>query len=604
MVCPYRGLSQFNEQDAEFFFGRERFIFGEEQSKTGLLKAVHTQPLVAVIGSSGSGKSSVIAAGLIPQLRLEGNWLIDIFRPTSKPFQKLASALIQWLEPNLSNTGQSIEAGKITKSIIQGHLTLSQVVSDILRINSGKRLLLVIDQFEEIYTLCSSEKQYQFINLLLDAINVGNLALVLALRADFYGYVLSHRPFRDALQRFTPQLLSSMNRKELQSCIEKPLEKSGVSLEAELTQRILDDVGEEPGNLPLLEFALFELWNNQQNGKLTHSIYDKIGGVKKAIANHAEKVYGQLNEIQQKQAQYIFTQLVCPGRGTEDTRRLATRSEIGVENWDLVNHLANYREYSTDYQARLLVTGWDEGKNENTIEIIHEALILEWKRLQAWMTEDRKFRTWQESLRFLIQSWENSGRDKNALLRGLLLVEAKTWLKQRALNISAPEKEFIQKSRQRERLVKYRAAIFGSIVIAFLVLAQRQFEELLFQKRFFDAFFGVPTSSDLIHLLPQALEKADRHVNDKKIDTAIELYKDTLTVAENFIKTVPVEDKELNNEYIKEIIYIQKNIEKSLAKVVKNYYIDIELKPDLNSPPFGKRKGSIKDVRQFENQYM
>ncbi|MBF2028184.1 MAG: ATP-binding protein [Oscillatoriales cyanobacterium C42_A2020_001] len=256
--------------------------------------------MVAVIGPSGSGKSSVVFAGLIPQLRAEGNWLIDSFRPQNQPFYGLASALVRLLKPGLDEIQQIKRSAELGTDLMQGKLTLLQVTSNILERNFGKRMLLVVDQFEEIYTLCSDEEQYQFIGILLDAINQDNLTLVLTLRADFYGYVLSNRRLRDALQQFTPQLLSSMNREELQFVIEKPLERLSVSLEAKLIQRILDDVGREPGNLPLLEFALTRLWKKKQNRKLTHSTYDEIGGVKQALANHAEEIYSQLSETQQK----------------------------------------------------------------------------------------------------------------------------------------------------------------------------------------------------------------------------------------------------------------------------------------------------------------
>jgi hypothetical protein len=270
---------------------------------------------VAVVGPSGSGKSSVVFAGLIPKLRKEGNWLIEIFRPGKEPFLPLASALVRQLEPEAGETQQLREAVGLAGDMQQGRITLQQVVSRILERNSGKRLLLVADQFEELYTLCQvKEEQERFADELLRAIAQENITLVFTLRADFYGYVLSYRPLRDALQEYTPQLLSSMKREELQAAIELPAQKLEVQLEPQLTQRILDDVGEEPGNLPLLEFALTRLWEKQINRELTHQAYEEIGGVKKAIANHAEQVYQQLSEIEKKQAQRIFVQLVRPGK--------------------------------------------------------------------------------------------------------------------------------------------------------------------------------------------------------------------------------------------------------------------------------------------------
>ncbi|MBW4502614.1 MAG: WD40 repeat domain-containing protein [Scytonema hyalinum WJT4-NPBG1] len=430
---PYQGLAAFGEEDAEFFFGRETFV-------NGLVEAVQKQPLVGVIGPSGSGKSSVVYAGLIPQLRKEGSWLIESFRPGNQPFYQLASALVRQLEPELGETGQLREAAGLAGDIQQGKVTLEQVVSRITQRNSGKRLLLAADQFEELYTLCQDKaEQERFADLLLKSFATKSFTLVFTLRADFYGYVLSYRPWRDALEQFTPKLLSSMSREELQRAIEQPAQKLEVQLEPQLTQRILDDVGSEPGNLPLLEFALTRLWSKQQNRVLTHQAYEEIGGVKKALANHAEQIYQQLSETEQKAAQRIFVQLVRPGEGTEDTRRIATRAEVGDENWGLISYLAGY-------QARLVVTGRDDKSQEDTVEVVHEALIREWITLREWMNANREFRVWQERLKVAMREWKSNNHDSGALLRGGPLTVAQEWLHKRSHEMTQLEQDFIRAS--------------------------------------------------------------------------------------------------------------------------------------------------------------
>ena len=455
---PYQGLSAFGEEDAAFFFGRETFV-------NELVQTTRKQPLVGVVGPSGSGKSSIVFAGLIPQLRSEGNWLISSFRPGNQPFYHLACALVRLLEPELSETGLLREAAGLAGNMQQGRITLQQVASRIKEGNGGKRLLLVADQFEELYTLCQKEEQERFADAFLEAISP-EMTLVFTLRADFYGYVLSYRLFRDALQQYTPQLLSSMKPEELKAAIALPAQKLEVQLEAQLTQRILDDVGQEPGNLPLLEFALTRLWEKQENRVLTHHAYDEIGGVKKAIANHAEQVYQQLSGTQQKQAQRIFVQLVCPGEGTEDTRRIATHAQVGEDNWGLVSYLAGY-------QARLVVTGRREDLTqssgtplslakggvggeisfaEDTVEVVHEALIREWGTLREWINANRQFRTWQERLKVALREWKNNNHDAGALLRGVPLTVAKDWLHKRAEEMTQEERDFIQVSgKQRDR---------------------------------------------------------------------------------------------------------------------------------------------------------
>ncbi|MCB8777868.1 CHAT domain-containing protein [Planktothrix agardhii 1031] len=468
---PYQGLAAFEEEDADFFFGQENFV-------NKLVEVTQNQPLVGIIGPSGSGKSSVVFAGLIPKLRQQGNWLIEVFRPGKEPFLSLASALVKQLEPEAGETQFLRESVGLASDFQQGRITVQQVISRILERNPGKQLLLVADQLEELYTLCPvKEEQERFADELLTTIAQENITLVFTLRADFYGYVLSYRPFRDALQEYTPQLLSSMKREELQAAIELPAQKLEVQLEDNLTQRILDDVGQEPGNLPLLEFALTRLWEKQKHRELTHQAYEEIGGVKKAIANHAEQVYQKLSETEKQQARRIFVQLVRPGEGTEDTRRVATRAEVGGENWNLVSYLAGY-------QARLVVTGshqkdltpqppsrqgngeyespsprrrgvWGEVIfAEDTVEVVHEALIREWLRLREWMNANRQFRTWQERLKVSLREWQNDNHDAGALLRGVPLTVAEDWFRKRADEMTQEERDFIQvsvKERDREK---------------------------------------------------------------------------------------------------------------------------------------------------------
>ncbi|MDP8965515.1 MAG: hypothetical protein M3O33_16335, partial [Cyanobacteriota bacterium] len=269
--CPYRGLFAFQEEDASFFFGREAFI-------KKLVAAVQKKALVAVIGRSGEGKSSVVFAGLIPKLRQEGGYLIASFSPKSRPFYRLAEALIPLVETQMSKTERLVEIKKHAEALQQRNLELQDVVEGILQENpSAQRLLLIVDQFEELYTLCQvAEERQQFLDQLLATVGAArqkrtpDFTLVITLRYDFLGQALSYRPFVDALQH-NQLLLSSMNRQELEEAIEKPAQKLAVKVQDGLTKIILDAVSGEPGNLPLLEFALKLLWEKQSESQLTHA---------------------------------------------------------------------------------------------------------------------------------------------------------------------------------------------------------------------------------------------------------------------------------------------------------------------------------------------
>ncbi len=439
-TSPYRGLFAFGEEDAPYFFGRETFT---EQ----LINAVQQQSMVAVIGPSGSGKSSVVIAGLLPYLRQQPNWSIALMRPGSDPFQSLAAACVGQLEPTISRTQQLTRTGELAHALRQENIHFPEVVNQILQqkaetVIGTQRFLLVIDQFEEIYTLCTDkELRQQFLDELLDLVDVqrfwleSTFTLVITLRTDFLGQALRYRPFADALQSVDVKL-GPMNRRELGSAIASPARRQGLGFETGLVARILDDVGDEPGNLPLLEFALTSLWENREGERLTHTAYEKIGEVEGALARYADSIYAHMGQAEKNRARQIFIQMVRPGSGTEDTRRLATREELGEANWNLVRQLAD---------ARLVVTN-QNAHGKETVEVVHEALIRGWGRLRDWMDEDRTFRAWQERLRSSLEQWSIAEHDEGALLRGLPLTEAESWMAERPENLSQAELAFIQKS--------------------------------------------------------------------------------------------------------------------------------------------------------------
>lgn len=435
LLNPYRGLYAFREEDSTYFFGRELFT-------QRLITTIQTEAMVAVVGPSGSGKSSVIFAGLIPHLREQGDWLIIRSRPGSGPFESLANALVPHLEPDLSEVDRLTEGRKLAAAFRSGDLALEPVIRRILaRHPDKKRVLLISDQFEELFTLCHDpDEQRDYPNLLFDAVQRGRdnshpFALALTLRADFVGQALAYRPFADALQNSDIKL-GPMTREELGRAIENPARLQSVIFEPGLVDRILDDVGREPGNLPLLEFALTLLWEKRNGRRLTHATYEAIGRVEGALARYADEIYTHLSAGNRARARRVFTQMVRPGEGTEDTRRVATQNEFTDEDWAMVNFLAD---------ARLLVTG-RLADGDRSVEVVHEALIRGWGQLRTWMNEDRAFRTWQERLRAVMRQWETSQRDEGALLRGALLAEAEEWVSTRPQHLSTPEQEFITAS--------------------------------------------------------------------------------------------------------------------------------------------------------------
>lgn len=437
---PYRGLLAFREQDAPFFFGREAFA-------DRLVEEVNQYPLMAIVGPSGSGKSSVVFAGLIPRLRMRPGWAITACRPGQEPFAELSASLLLLLEPGMTETDRLREIPKLADGLRTGEIALYRLARRILEKGGHEQLLIIVDQWEELYTLCSEDVRRAFVDMWLQALSLASsffslcasapLHLLLTLRADFMGQALAHRPLADALDGRT-LLLGPMNREELARAVVCPAEKQGVRIEGGLVARILDDVRDEPGNLPLLEFALTQLWERQERGWLTYRAYDDIGGVEAALVRYAEELYASLPEAEQETARQIFIQLVRPGEGTEDVRRRAARAELGEARWALVQRLAD---------ARLVVTARDPAGQE-VVEVAHEALIRRWERLRVWMAEDRDFRLWQERVRAAYRTWEASGRDNGALLRGAPLAQALDWLSRRDDEIESQAREFIRKSQE------------------------------------------------------------------------------------------------------------------------------------------------------------
>ena len=452
LPCPYRGLFHFGPDDAEFFFGREVFV--EE-----LFAATQTRNFIPVLGASGSGKSSVVLAGLVPRLQQEGNWLFTHFRPGSEPFHALALALVPLYTPNLNATERIAQARQLGNYLREGTISLADVFAQIHQNQQNFRVLLIADQFEELYTLCTDGKiRRSFLDVLLASFESSasqsqyKNVLIATMRADFLGNALSYPKFGDLLQNSDIKI-RSMNHEELQEVIIKPADKLGVTFEAGLVERILDDVKDEPGNLPLLEFALTQLWKRRTGKQLTHVAYEAIGEVEGALARHADENYRKLSQVKREQVRRIFIQLVRPGEGTEDTRRLATKAELNQASWGLVKHLAD---------ARLVVTS-QNAANQETVEVVHEALIRNWGELRQWMDTDREFRAWQERLRVGMYQWEEMQRDEGILLRGAALADAEEKLKLRRDDLAQGEQDFIQVSialRDREKKQRERTRLF------------------------------------------------------------------------------------------------------------------------------------------------
>ncbi|HAC65097.1 MAG TPA: hypothetical protein DCF68_16600 [Cyanothece sp. UBA12306] len=444
LTCPYRGLYHFTPKDAEFFFGREIFV-------EKLYNATKIHNFISVLGASGSGKSSVVFSGLVPKLAQEGSWKFTHFRPGDEPFHSLAKALIPLYQPDLNSTQQLEQSRLLAQYFVNSSVPLKDVFATIENYHPNTRLLLIADQFEELYTLCPEEAiRYNFLDLLLACFESipGNLLfpplLVITMRADFLGNALAYRPFADLLEN-TDIKLGAMNHQELTDVIEKPAQKLGVTFETGLVEYILKDIENEPDSLPLLEFALTKMWEKRQGKELTYDNYRDINQLKGALADYAENQYKKLAKEEKEQARYIFIQLVRFGEDGNDTRRRVTRHQIGEDNWNLVS-----RKYGLA-DSRLVVTSRDH-KNQETVEIVHEALITHWGRFHEWLNENRDNLKKQRKIEDAALNWLKSGKKNDDLLQGFNLKEARNFERDYQKNylLSEEAQNFIQKSMRRQ----------------------------------------------------------------------------------------------------------------------------------------------------------
>lgn len=460
---PYRGLKSFTEADAAYFFGRETFT-------ARLQQAVKCHPLTVLVGPSGSGKSSVIQAGLIPILAQDKNTTIVKARPGERPFQALSRALITTAHPPSPHFPQESEqfrhqqADKIAKQWQEGDLTLAQMIKKHFKERTAVHLLIIVDQFEELFTSRAARPlQERFLESLTTLIDVPDLSvsLLLAIRVDFLEEAMTSPTLSPRLQDHLC-FLPRMTEEELEAAILKPAQSLHIDFEEGLLSRILLDIGQAQEKLTLLEFALEQLWAHPHNkfGRLTTVAYQAIGRVPGALSQHAESVFEGLEAEEKELAPSLFVQLVKPGKRGKATRHPATRSELGQTRWSLAQKLAA--------AARLVVIRADTSQSEQSddgrepdaiyldepeAEIVHEALIDEWQRLKGWIDDARDFRIWQEDIKGFVRQWEATERSEGTLLGDRPLIIAEDWLAKRAGDLSIIEREFINASvslRERE----------------------------------------------------------------------------------------------------------------------------------------------------------
>lgn len=425
---PYKGLRSFGESDAEDFFGREDLV-------DRLVRALRGgSNLVSLVGPSGSGKSSVIAAGLFPRLRdgaVPGSesWVIARMVPGANPLAEVEAVvgaaagpptgLEKLLDPGAEGNGEAAT----------------------LRVITGGRVLLVIDQFEELFTITDDQPRRRFLSALASAVAEpgSQITVVLALRADYYDRPLLHPEFA---QVFIPGVVNvlPMTPTELETVVVRPAERAGVAVEPALLAELVADAADRPGTLPLLEFALTELFDQKSKPALTLEGYRALGGIRGVLSRSAEGLYGALSSDEQQVAMQVFLRLVQLGHGTTESRRRLALSELASIEIDPV---VLSKVLDTFGARRLLSFDREPATDQATIEVAHESLFREWDRLAGWIDRHRVALQRFETFMGAAEEWETSGRNEDYLLTGTRLAEFETWAHNGTLPMTERQKEFL-----------------------------------------------------------------------------------------------------------------------------------------------------------------
>jgi WD40 repeat protein/DNA-binding SARP family transcriptional activator len=413
-ACPFKGLAPFEAEDADLFFGRERLV--EE-----LVGRLADTSLLALVGPSGSGKSSLLRAGLLPALGGEA----VVLRPGEHPGEALGAALA--------------------------------------RLPPEQRAVLAVDQLEEVFAPAVGEAERRaFVEALVEAVwePERRTLVLLALRADFFGRLAPYGGLADLIGA-SQVLLGPLTRTELRRAIEGPAARAGLEVEQRLVDALVDDVPGEAGGLPLLSTALVDVWRERDGATLTLEAYERTGGVRGAVAHHAETAFRSLDGDGQAAARRVLLRLVAGGGGEALTRRRATRDELDADDELVAGVLAALVE------RRLIVAAGDG------VELVHEALLERWPRLAEWVEEDVQGRRLHRHLAHAAAEWETAGRDTGELYRGARLAAALEWADaagdEAGLNLR--ERAFLEESRTAFTRANRRLRVLLAVVLVLLVAA-------------------------------------------------------------------------------------------------------------------------------------
>ena len=472
---PYAGLSSFQETDAGKFFGRNREI-------AALVTRIRDRPLVAVVGSSGVGKSSFVRAGLVPALKRSGEvWETLVIRPGRKPLDALASIIAPMIATAANLADEVDEQKKLVEVLRQepGHL------GEVLRLRArrdNRRLLVFVDQFEELYTLVPSAEDRAAFTACLSAVAddaTSPLRVVLSIRSDFLDRVAEDPEFVGELTQGL-FFLGPPGRDGLRDAIAQPAEMAGFQFELPaMVEDMLDHLETTPGALPLLQFAATKLWEARDTARrlLTHHAYAAMGGVAGALASHADRVVSELGATKAGLVRALLLRLVTPER----TRAIVPITELRELSRE-VGEVQRLIDQLVD--ARLLVVQTLEGGKGSTVEIVHESLVQGWPTLRRWLDDNQDDAQLVDQLRVAARQWQQKGFDAGVLWRGESADEARRFRQRYKGPLSDVERGFLDAVIHQDtaQLRRRRAAVVGGFTVLSLIVVATMVLLVIIQK--------------------------------------------------------------------------------------------------------------------------
>ncbi|MBD2344389.1 nSTAND1 domain-containing NTPase [Anabaena subtropica] len=584
-ICPYRGLQAFQEKDVQYFYGRETLT-------QQLIADLATKSFIAIVGASGSGKSSIVQAGLIAQLRrgkqLPGSqeWWMRNLRPGENPLENLSHCLVD----------SGTEREKVYQQMqLEGILSQGkQGFTHWLNQRSEPMIVLVIDQFEELFTLTSTEDRQKFLDTVLGALESSpdKFKLIITLRADFIAPCLEIPALVKLLQQSSVLLPPCLTQEEYRRIIIHPAEQVGLTVDPELVEVLLQELHNSPGDLPLLEFVLEQLWEYRDNGVITLQAYQQyLGGIKGALEKKAQGIYDSLDPEAQECARWIFLSLTQLGEGTEDTRRRVLKSELIVKKYPVA---LVERTLQALAAAKLVVMNGEWGQEPGgrgqgvegitsantqhtalnissvTVEVAHEVIIRHWSTLRWWLEENRSRLRSHRQIEQSAALWQQHNQQPDFLLQGIRLVEAEDIYLNYTDELSGDVQHFIeaclqerqrQQRKEQSRLRQAQRAVaiistlgltaFGLAVFAYQQTQQAQLQEI-------QALNSLSENFLLSHKQLEALMasvQAGKEVQKIRLGIPLDTRTQTATILQQAVYSTQEHNRLLHNSWVTSVSY-------------------------------------------------